>query len=474
MRIHLLILFSLVAGLFSGCSQSDSGSDPVITSSGSMSIGVSLPSLTTRVLETADATKGLITTWESTDALQVFHKYTNNGAVGTMQGFTFASTGTGSSTTFAYSGAEGYSFTANSSLYAFNALPTASNYMQTYNSSSYNFTLSLSGYGSQDGTVSNLKNYDAMYGFSSVNNGGTPAAMTMSHLMSVLRFDLTNAAFTGTLTSVVFTYTPFSGSSLLPSSGSFEMMYGRSEVTSSSLTGATSWTVSNVAASSGTAPVYLMTFPDGGRSGTLTITATASDGSTYSRTITLSALLLTSGCINAYTVTLNKQIAPKYYNWDDTAEYVSGVNNYSTIISGVATKSCKDCPTYDQIQMYVGAGTYWDSTTHWTSVSGITYTGGLWLKKKAYISGFDAGTATKLTSATPTAGVPSNTSEYFFLPALGYMYGSYAITMGSHGYYWSSTPVGDPTTARLLDFTSSAVYAGFGQRNGAFCLWSVQ
>jgi len=476
MRIHLLILFSLVAGLFSGCSQSDSGSDPVITSSGSMSIGVSLPSLTTRVLETADAVKGLITTWESTDALQVFHKYTHNAAVGTMQSFTFGSTGSGSSTTFAYSGAEGYSFTPNNSLYAFNALPTASNYTQTYNTSNDNFTLSLSGYGSQTGTVANLRNYDAMYGTCSINGSGTPAAMPMSHLTSVLRFDLTNAAFTGTLTSVVFTYTASSGSSLLPASGSFTLN-NTGTVTSSALTGATSWTVNNVAASSGTAPVYLMTFPDT-RSGTLTITATASDGSTYSRTITLNALSLTSGSMKAYKVTLNSSVPTyslNYYMWDATAEFVYGVDNYSTITSGVATNSCKDCPTFDQIQMYIGAGTYWDSTTPWKDASsGTVYTGGLWLKKKAYISGFAAGTAPKSTEGTPTAGIPTNTSQYFFLPASGFMYGSSAYDVGSGGGYWSSTPYSGATVVYTLYFDSSGVSAYGRWRNYGFCLWSVQ
>jgi len=475
MKPHILILFSLAACLLSGCSESDYGSDPVALSSGSMSIGASLPSLTTRVLETADATKGLITTWESTDALQVFHKYTHNATVGTMQGFTFASTGTGSSTTFAYSGAEGYSFTANNSLYAFNALPTASNYTQTYNTSNDNFTLSLSGYGSQTGTVANLRNYDAMYGVSSVNAGGTPAAMPMSHLTSVLRFDLTNAAFTGTLTSVVFTYTPTSGSSLLPSSGSFTLS-NTGTVTGSALTDATSWTVNNVAAASGTAPVYLMTFPDT-RSGTLTITATASDGSTYSRTITLSALSLTSGSMKAYTVTLNSSVTTysfKYYMWDATAAYVSGVTNYNTITSGIATNSCKDCPTYVQIQMYIGAGTYWDSTTSWKDASGTTYTGGLWLKKKAYISGFDAGTATKSTSATSTQGVPINTSQYFFLPASGYMSGSSAYDVGSYGYYWSSSPSSNASNACRLYFTSSGVLTHYYTRSFGFCVWLVQ
>jgi len=479
MRNHVLIMCSLAACLLSGCSESDYGSDSANSknpSSGSMSIDVSLPSGTTRVTETADATKGMITTWENTDALQVFHKYTYNATAGAMQGFTFASKGAGSSTTFAYSGAAGYSFTPNSSLYAFNALPTASNYTKTYNSSTDNFTLSLSGYGSQNGTVTNLRNYDAMYGVSSVNAGGTPAAMEMKHLTSVLRFDLSNTAFTGTLSSVTFTYTASSGSSLLPASGGFTLS-NTGTVTGGTLTGGTSWTVNNVSASSGTASVYLMTFPDT-RSGTLTITATASNGSTYSRTITLSALSLTSGSMKAYKVTLNSSVTTyslKYYSWDATAEYIDGVTNYNTITTGVATNSCKDCPTFDQMQMYIGAGAYWDSSTSWKDGSGTAHTGGIWLKKKAYISGFDAGTATKVTSAAPTNGVPTNTSEYFFLPAGGYVSGSNSASdVGNIGYYWSSMPSSEAPYVYMLGFDSYGVEAGYLERNYGFCTWSVQ
>ena len=306
MKKQGLVFLLLAASLFSGCSSSDSETEKA-TSSGGMFIGVSLSSVATRVTETADAVKGLITAWESTDSLRVFHKYTQNGTIGSMQGFKFTAAAAGSSATFKYGGASEYSFTSGNSLYAFNALPTAGNYTKTYSSSNNNFTLSLSGLGSQNGTVSNLKNYDAMYGVCSVSSG-TPSAMAMNHLLSVVRFDVSNAAFSGTLSSVKFTYTATSGSSLLPSSGGFTLS-NAGALTTGTLTGATSWSVSNVAVSSGTAPVYLTTFPDT-RSGTLTITATDSGGNSYSRTITLSNFSLTSGSMKAYKVTLNAAVAP--------------------------------------------------------------------------------------------------------------------------------------------------------------------
>jgi len=299
--------------------------------------------------------------------------------------------------------------------------------------------------------------------------------VTMNHLTSVLRFDLSNVAFTGTLTSVNFAYTASSGSSLLPASGSFTLS-NTGTVTTGTLTDATSWTVSNVATSSGTAPVYLMTFPDQ-RSGTLTITATDSNGNDYYRKITLSDFSLTSGSIKAYKVTLNPitTYSLKYYQWDATGEYPAA---YSTSKSA-AVNSCKDCPTYDQIEMYIGAGVYWDSTTPWKDASsGTVYTGGIWLKKKAYISGFDAGTATKGGPVIPTEGVPTDTSEYFFLPAGGGTFFDGAVSVGSCGYYWSSAPVSgiDYTDyAYSLEFFRDNVYL-YGNDNcvAGLCLWRVQ
>jgi len=315
-----------------------------------------------------------------------------------------------------------------------------------------------------------------MYGVSFVGGDGTPAAVTMNHLTSVLRFDLSNAAFTDTLTSVNFAYTASSGSSLLPASGSFTLS-NIGTLTTGTLTGAMSWTVGNVAASSGIAPVYLMTFPDQ-RSGTLTITATDSNGNAYYREITLSGLSLTSGRMKAYKVTLSSvptttTYSFKYYQWDATDEYPT---TYNTITSGVATNSCKNCPTYDQIQMYIGAGAYWDSTTPWKDASGTTYTGGIWLKKKAYISGFDAETATKSYSATPMQGVPTDISEYFFLPAAGLKLSSGVSSVDSFGDYWSSTPSSSTTyvIASTLNFNSSFVGVSSEYRESGLCVWSVQ
>ncbi len=473
MKTKILSLCLLGVGLFSSCSLSDPGNNKTISGDGNMRIGVSLPSATSRVVETADASKGLITTWESTDSLRVFNKYTKNGSQGSMQGFKFVATGSGSNTTFAYSGAEGYSFTPGSSLYAFNALPTAGNYTKTYNSATDNFTLSLSGLASQDGTVGNLKNYDAMYAVSSVGSDGSPSAMSMNHLMSVIRFDLTNADFTSTLTSVTLACGS-SNASILPSSGSFTMS-NVGVVANGTFGGVTNWQVNNIAVSSGKASVYLITFPFQNLNGYLAIAATTSNGSIYSRQITLSNFSLTPGQLKAYTATLNKEVANvdhnpsvenNYYGWDASSEGWTTDENGSYYIpyngGSVATNSCKNCPTYNQIQMYLAAGIYWDTSKH-----------GAWFKKRARIPGFYNGSANKVTWIAPVVVSSfTNTIDYFFLPARGNESWNGEMWGIDHGYYWSSTPSSsDGGMAYRLVIDINSGHTELDNRGSCYAIW---
>jgi hypothetical protein len=470
-KIFFLSIFA--AGILSACSSDNTGSSKA-TTTGNIEVGVSVPSVKTRVTETSNATSGLVTAWETTDKLNIWHKYLKAGSIASMISLEFQnSSSAGSSGTFRYTGtngtAAGYSFNPSNKLYAFNELPTTSNFTQTYNTASDNFTLSLSGFGSQNGTATNLRNYDAMYGVSSVDASGTPSNTTMNHFTSVIRFDLTNTNLTTSnyLTSVTFTCGSTT-TSILPTTGSFTLS-NAGVITNGTLTGATSWTVSNIAASSGTASVYLMTFPFQGVSGTLSIAATALDGSTYFRNITLSSLSLTSGTVKAYTVSLLRipdatLYTGKYYEWDATAVYPA---TYNTIISGVATNCCKNCPTLLQIQMYLGAGVIWDPSNK-----------GLWLKKSGYISGFAAGTATTVavaTNVTPTtiSSYSNSGGQYFFLPAAGVDFGGSVSNSGTVGYYWSSTPYSNSTNAYSLFFnsTSAFVYYNYSNRNYGFCLW---
>lgn len=124
----------------------------------------------------------------------------------------------------------------------------------------------------------------------------------------------------------------------------------------------------------------------------------------------------------------------------------------------IASQSCKDCPTLDEVKMYLAAGTYADNgftgpnqqsytISNPDKGTKITYHTGLWLKRKQYIAGFDTGTAPKQ-GYNYTKGRPSQAeiSQYFFLPMAGfYDTTNYANTHiayqyeGTGGYYHMKT-----------------------------------
>ena len=107
---------------------------------------------------------------------------------------------------------------------------------------------------------------------------------------------------------------------------------------------------------------------------------------------------------------------------------------------------CANCPTADQIQMYLGAGVYWDDGTitgnglKTYKVENEEYHAGLWIKKKQYIDGFNENSSKKVETIVPTQIKQSNAEirtngQYFFLPAIKCSNGStYNYTEGK---FWS-------------------------------------
>jgi hypothetical protein len=93
--------------------------------------------------------------------------------------------------------------------------------------------------------------------------------------------------------------------------------------------------------------------------------------------------------------------------------------------TNVASASCKDCVTYKQLEMYLGAGVYFDADKVWGP--GSEQKGGIWLKKKATIAGFDTGTAPTVRGVnknqTPNLVVTTKPDDlltnWFFLPNTG-------------------------------------------------------
>ena len=122
-----------------------------------------------------------------------------------------------------------------------------------------------------------------------------------------------------------------------------------------------------------------------------------------------------------------------------------------------------------------------DNDEVWTTM-GHLYKGGVWLKKKAYISGYDKEHAYDGTDWRTTQNTTSNTtvsnilpsaseiSKFFFLPSLG-TYGGFQgklLNCGDWGYYWSSSayPVnsGSNILAFYFQIDNSSISIGVNQR----------
>lgn len=165
-----------------------------------------------------------------------------------------------------------------------------------------------------------------------------------------------------------------------------------------------------------------------------------------------------------------------YYMWDAKEWYWYGVSGYPTVNNGTnanypksitadplryyqsrtapaqAEYSAANMPNANEIYWYVqGTGTiYWDNTLQWT-IGGRVLTGGIWLKKSNHISGFNKETAPNGIDARQTypgrvqvnltTGKPSDTSQYFFLPAFGYILNGQLTNVGSYGIYWFSSTI---------------------------------
>ena len=142
--------------------------------------------------------------------------------------------------------------------------------------------------------------------------------------------------------------------------------------------------------------------------------------------------------------------------------------------------SCKDLPNVNEMTWYAAKGEpRWDIDELWTTM-GHLYKGGMWFKKKTYISGYNKNTAVDgidwRTTSKTNSWLASNTlpsaadaSKYFFLPALGF-YGSEKLYItGPLGSYWSSSA--NPnygSNAYYLHFYGGIVYVFYDHRNHGF------
>ena len=142
-------------------------------------------------------------------------------------------------------------------------------------------------------------------------------------------------------------------------------------------------------------------------------------------------------------------------------------------------------PNHNEMVWYAQKGDpRWDKDEVWTTM-GHLYKGGMWFKKKAYISGFNANTAPDgtdwRTSSNSYGGSASNTTpsaseanQFFYLPAFGQYLSGQLRQIGNVGYYWSSSAASwDISSAVSLSFAGTSVTVGtnfrkFGLRAQVF------
>ena len=148
-----------------------------------------------------------------------------------------------------------------------------------------------------------------------------------------------------------------------------------------------------------------------------------------------------------------------------------------------ATASCAIAPNVNEMLWYARKGDpRWDADELWSTM-GHLYKGGMWFKKKAYISGFNDNTSPDGTDwrrngtlfgtwpASNTLPSASEASKYFYLPVLGYYDTGELRAIGTWGHYWSrSTKYGNAYCLSIRQGFVSVTYEPrkYGYRVQAF------
>ena len=145
-----------------------------------------------------------------------------------------------------------------------------------------------------------------------------------------------------------------------------------------------------------------------------------------------------------------------------------------------ATQGCAGLPNVNEMTWYAAKGDpRWDEDELWTTM-GHLYKRGMWFKKKAKISGFNANTAVDGTdwrtngngnswSVSQTLPSAADAGNYFYLPALGYYSDGQLTYVGFSGRYWSSSAYPwSSASAYNLHFYSGSVSVNSDGRSYGF------
>ena len=175
--------------------------------------------------------------------------------------------------------------------------------------------------------------------------------------------------------------------------------------------------------------------------------------------------------------TLGGQPAGNYAQSNTDSRYHSEAFTYG--VDNPATHTpCKDLPNVNEMTWYAASDPRWDGDEVWTTM-GHLHKGGMWFKKKAKISGFNANTAydgtdwrvtSKIETWTASQTLPSaaDAGNYFYLPALGHYPSGQLVAVGGNGIYWSSSA--DPWSSNyaysLIFFNGTACVTHYYRLNG--------
>lgn len=173
-----------------------------------------------------------------------------------------------------------------------------------------------------------------------------------------------------------------------------------------------------------------------------------------------------------------------FYQWDAQSAWkvgtvpAAGSNSYyNTNGDGwvVGSNSCKDCPTFINIQQMLADGVYWDDNgPEWTDLENKKHTTGLWVIKKKSILG-NHGSGTKSVTPMTATDTQRKSGNYMFLPAAGNLDGSGKHQYsGTYGYYWTNEAEWNSSTrAAYLRFDKNTAIANYTYRSTGACLWHI-
>ena len=146
-----------------------------------------------------------------------------------------------------------------------------------------------------------------------------------------------------------------------------------------------------------------------------------------------------------------------------------------------ASRTCASCPNVNELLWYALKGDpHWDVSI-WTTM-GHLYAGGMWFLKKNKIVGFSSTIAPdgqdyryhyerKENTNIPQTK-PSNTADYFYLPAFGFYESGLLYFVGQNANYWSrSAYLIQDNRAYDLGFKHDVVAVNFNESYKGFSLF---